>query len=272
MRAVSIRAPQAPLGNVLVCVKRTPAVGAQIQLTADRRDIDTRHLGFTMGPHEECAVEEAVRIASHQQEAGAASTVTALTVGPAEAAEQVRYAISMGADAGVLVEAGPDEPCPEATAASIVHAVRVMAAEGTRFDLILFGNDSAVAGHAQVGIRAAYALGLPIVGGIKGIGVRGDRLTLRRDTASGSELYDVGLPAAVAVKEGINVPRYPTIKGRMRARKATLRTVPGQPGGSGLRTVALRRPREDRPETVLLGTGAAAAPAVVEMLAGMGMV
>ena len=272
MRAVSTRAPQAPRDNVQVCGKPTPAVGARIQLTADRRDIDTRHLGFTMGPHEECAVEEAVRIAARQREAGTASSVTALTVGPAEAAEQVRYAISMGADAGVLVETGAEELDPESTAASIVHAVSAMAAGGTRFDLVLFGNDSAVAGHGQVGIRVACALGLPVVGGIKGIGVRGDRLALRRDTATGSELYDVPLPAAVAVKEGINLPRYPTITGRMRARKATLRTFPGQRVRSGLATVALRTPREDRPETVLLGTGAAAAPAVVEVLAGMGMV
>lgn len=254
--------------NVLVCVKRTPAVGAQIQLTDDRRAIDTRHLGFTMGPHEECAVEEAVRLSQD----GPIPSVTALTVGPPEAAEQLRYAISMGAGAGVLVEVGSEECDPETTAASIVAAVTEMAAGGTRFDLILFGNDSAVAGHGQVGIRVAYALGLPVVGGIKGIAVRGDRLDLRRDAAAGIELYDVPLPAVVAVKEGINVPRYPTIKGRMRARKAPLRTFAGQQARGGLQTVALRRPREDRPETVLLGTGAAAAPAVVEVLAGMGMV
>lgn len=269
---VSMLAPQARLGDVLVCVKRTPAVGARIQLTADRLDIDTRHLGFTVGPHEECAVEEAVRIAAARRGDGTASRVTVLTVGPPDAVEQVRYAISMGADAGMLVEAASEELDPEATAASIVHAVEAMAAEGTRFDLVLFGNDSAVAGHGQVGIRVAWALGLPVVGGIKGIDVRGDRLTLRRDTASGSELYDVALPAAVAVKEGINLPRYPTITGRIRARKATVRTFPAVPGRGGLRTVALRRPREDRPETVLLGTGAGAAPAVVEVLAGMGMV
>ncbi|MDN5915800.1 MAG: electron transfer flavoprotein beta subunit/FixA family protein [Pseudonocardia sp.] len=264
-------------------MKRTPAVGARILLTEDRRGIDTRHLGFTMGPHEECAVEEAVRIAERsasgtsidtdrRREEGSRASVTVLTVGPPEAAEQVRYALSMGADAGVLAEAPSEECDPEVTAASIVHVVRAMAAEGTVFDLILFGNDSAVAGHGQVGIRVGCALGLPVVGGIKEIGVRGDRLALRRHTATGAELYDVPLPAAVAVKEGINVPRYPTIKGRMRARKATLRTFGWQPAPGGLRTVALRRPREDRPETVLLGTGAGAAPAVVDMLTGLGVV
>lgn len=261
--------------DVLVCVKRTPAVGAQITLTEDRLAIDTRHLGFTMGPHEECAVEEAVRIAGRRRDAGGTARVTVLTVGPPEAAEQLRYAISMGADDGVLVEVPTEELDPESTAASILAGLR--AAEGTRYDLLLFGTDSAVAGNAQVGIRVACALGLPMVTGIKGIedDAAGDDpgLVLRRETPGGVEIYRVSLPAAVAVKEGINLPRYPTITGRMRARKAALRTVTGQqPLPGGLRTVALRRPREERPETVVLGSGAAAAPAVVEMLTRIGVV
>ena len=258
--------------DVLVCVKRTPAVGAHIALTEDRLAIDTRHLGFTVGPHEECAVEEAVRIAEAHRGGGGAARVTVLTVGPPDAAEQLRYAVSMGADDGVLVEVPTEEMDPESTAASILAALRAAAAEGVRYDLLLFGTDSAVAGNAQVGVRVACALGLPMVVGIKGIAVDGDRLALRRETPGGVEVHHVPLPAAVGVKEGINLPRYPTIKGRMRARRAALCTVPGETAPGGLRTVALRRPREDRPETVVLGTGAAAAPAVVEMLAGIGVV
>lgn len=258
--------------DVLVCVKRTPAVGAQIALTEDRLAIDTRHLGFTVGPHEECAVEEAVRIADRQRDAGGTARVAVLTVGPPEAAEQLRYAISMGADDGVLVEVPTEELGPEPTAASILAALRAAASEGTRYDLLLFGTDSAVAGNAQVGVRVACALGLAMVAGIKGLDVDGESLALRRETPWGTEVYRMPLPAAVGVKEGINLPRYPTIKGRMRARRAALRTVPGETWAGGLRTVALRRPREDRPDTVVLGTGAEAAPAVVDMLAGLGVV
>ena len=261
--------------DVLVCVKRTPAVGTQISLTDDRLAIDTHHLGFTIGPHEECAVEEAVRIAERHRGAGGTAWVTVLTVGPPDAAEQLRYAISMGADEGVLVEVPTEDLDPEPTAASILAGVR--AATGIAYELLLFGTDSAVAGNAQTGIRVACALGLPMVTGIKSLddeadGADGAGLVLRRETPDGVEVYRVPLPAAVAVKEGINLPRYPTIKGRMRARKAALRTVPGETAPGGLRTVALRRPREDRPKTVVLGTGAAAAPAVVEVLAELGVV
>ena len=84
--------------RVLVCVKRVPAPGARINITADGQAIDTAFLGFTMSPHEECAVEEAVQlIEKHGGEA------TVLTLGPAEADEQLRYAASLGVANAVLL-------------------------------------------------------------------------------------------------------------------------------------------------------------------------
>src|SRR6201999_2263052 len=74
-----------PLMNVLVCVKRVPLTGGRIVLTEDERAISTRHLGFTVSPHEECGAEEAVRLI----EAHGGSS-TALTLGPAEAEGQLR--------------------------------------------------------------------------------------------------------------------------------------------------------------------------------------
>ncbi|MFC6871746.1 electron transfer flavoprotein subunit beta/FixA family protein [Haloechinothrix salitolerans] len=172
--------------DVLVCVKRVPAPGAKVPLTDDSTEIDTRYLGHTIGPHEECAVEEAVRIVKAH---GGSATV--LAVGPAEADEQLRYAIAMGADKGVLVDVGEAELDPQATASAIVHAVG-----DTRYDMVLFGTESADASHYQVGIRVARALGLPIVGGIKGIDFDSDgsAVKLRREVADGVEVYRVPLP------------------------------------------------------------------------------
>ena len=84
--------------KILCCVKRVPAPGAKINVTADGSDVDAAHLGFTTSPHEECGVEGAVQLC--EQHGG---EVTVLTVGPPEAAEQLRYAASVGADHGVLV-------------------------------------------------------------------------------------------------------------------------------------------------------------------------
>ncbi|MEP7359521.1 MAG: electron transfer flavoprotein beta subunit/FixA family protein, partial [Anaerolineales bacterium] len=134
--------------NILVCVKRVPATGAKISLTADEQDIDTRYLGFTISPHEECAVEEAVRLI----EAKGGSSVV-LTLGPDAAAEQLRDAMALGMDRGLLLETDGRDWDAGATAAAIVDAVRAEQAAGTQFDLILFGNESADSGGYQVGVR-----------------------------------------------------------------------------------------------------------------------
>src|SRR4029453_14151331 len=85
-----------PLMDILVCVKRVPLTGGKMVLTADERAIETRHLGFTISPHEECGVEEAVRIV----EANGGESVV-LTLGPAEAEEQLRRAMALGIDRAI---------------------------------------------------------------------------------------------------------------------------------------------------------------------------
>jgi len=85
--------------DVAVCIKRVPETGARITLTPDEQEIDTSYLGFTISPHEECAVEEAVRIV----EAHGGSSVV-LTLGPAEAGAQLRDAMAIGIDRAVLLE------------------------------------------------------------------------------------------------------------------------------------------------------------------------
>jgi electron transfer flavoprotein beta subunit len=252
--------------DVLVCIKRVPAPGARINLTDDEQEIDTRHLGFTMSPHDECAVEEAVRIVA---EHGGTSTV--LSLGPPEADEQVRHAISMGIDRGVLLEIEQTDWDPQATATAIAGAIRTLADEGTTYDLILFGNESPDAGNYQVGIRVAHALELPIIAGIKGIAFGDHGIRVRRQVADGFELYELPLPAAVAVKEGLNLPRYPAIKGRMRARKANVRTMSPDAAAGGLRKLRLRQPREQKTETVVLGHGSEAATAVVDLFEELGV-
>jgi len=254
--------------EVAVCVKRVPAPGAKVVLTEDGTDIDTRHLGFTIGPHEECAVEEAVRIVGEH-----GGSVTVFAAGSAEATEQLRYAISMGAHAGVLAEI--EQYDPEAVAAALTAAIQEAESDqGNPFDLILFGNESADAGNYQVGVRTAHALGRAVVGGIKGIEFASDAATVRlqRDVSNGVEVYEASLPAVAAVKEGLNLPRYPTIQGRLRAKKAPLRTTESEAAAGGFRTVRLRQPPENEQETVVLGHGADAADGIVELLAEKGMV
>ena len=137
--------------EILVCVKRVPTVGGTIALSADGLSVDTRMSGFTISPHEECAVEEAVRLCERF-----GGSVTVVTLGPAEAVEQLRSCLALGASSAVLLETAGEEFGPVATAAAL-HSV---AASGG-FDLVLLGNEAADTGDYQVGIRLAHLLGWP---------------------------------------------------------------------------------------------------------------
>ncbi len=252
--------------RILVCVKRVPAPGARINVTADGQGVETAHLGFTTSPHEECAVEEAVQIADAQ-----GGEVTVLTVGPPEAEEQLRYAASVGCHKLVLVPTDGSALDPQRTAAIITEAVQSLEAEGGVFDLILFGNESADSGGFQVGVRVAHALDRPIVNGIKGIDVSDDLVTARREVDAGYEVYQLPRPAVLGIKEGINLPRYPTMKGRLASKKAEMAAVDldAEPGGQSM--VKLHRPAETVKETVILGTSEDAASAVVDLLEEIGV-
>ena len=138
--------------KILVCVKRVPMTGGRIVLTEDALAIETKHLGFAVSPHEECGVEEAVRLVEQH---GGESVV--LTLGPADAEEQLRDAMAIGVDRGIHLVTGGEEWDPEATAAAIVEAIRADETASGPFDLIFFGTESADSGGFQVGLRAAYA-------------------------------------------------------------------------------------------------------------------
>jgi electron transfer flavoprotein beta subunit len=249
--------------NVLVCVKRVPMTGGTIVLTPDEQEIETRHLGFTISPHEECGVEEAVRLVEAH---GGESVV--LTLGPPEAEEQLRDCMAIGADRAVHLVTEGEEWDPQATAAAIVEAIR---ADGAEFDLIVFGNESADSGNYQVGIRVAYALGRPVVTGLKGIAVEGGGLRCEREAAGGRDVYEVTLPAVVTVLEGLNLPRYPSVPGRMRAKSKPVAASTPTRSEARLEKLRLVVPEGQGKQAEVLGRGAAAAPRVVEVLAELGV-
>jgi len=248
--------------KILVCVKRVPITGGKIVLTDDEQEIRTLHLGFAISPHEECAVEEAVRIV----EAGGGEVVV-LTLGPAEAEEQLRDCMATGADRGILIKTDGTEWDPQATAAAIVDALR---GEGG-FDLILFGNESADAGGYQVGIRVAAALGLPVVTGLKKIEAGAGRVRCERDAGGARDVYEAPLPAVLTVLEGLNLPRYPSVPGRLRAKSKPLAVLEPPRPESKLEKLRLVLPPGQGKQAEILGEGAAAAPRVVEVMQQLGV-
>ncbi|MGC1420631.1 MAG: electron transfer flavoprotein subunit beta/FixA family protein [Acidimicrobiales bacterium] len=251
--------------NVLVCVKRVPMVGARIALTRDAQAVDTRQLGFTMSPHEECAVEEAVRIV--ESHGGAVSVIT---LGPPEASEQLRDAAAIGATRLIhLVDEREWDPIN--TADALVDAVRSLEADGEPFDIILFGNEAPDTGDYQVGIRVAHALDRPCASGIKNLELDTDRVRARREFRGGDELFELTTPCVVSVKEGINLPRYPSLPGRVRAKKAAVLEIEPAWREGHVHLEGLSVPSVQRERAEILGSGVDAVPALLALLDRLGV-
>ena len=219
-----------------------------------------------MSPHEECGVEEAVRII----EANGGESVV-LTLGPPEAVEQLRDAMALGMDRAIHLQTDGSEWDGEATAAAITEAIRADEAASGPYDITFFGNESADSGGFQVGARVAFALGRPCVTGLKRITIQAPSVRCEQEVEGGRDVYVVPLPAVVTVKEGLNLPRYPSVPGRMRAgRKPVAVTAPARPDPR-LELLRLVVPEGQGRRAEVLGSGAAAAPAVVEMLRKAGV-
>jgi electron transfer flavoprotein beta subunit len=253
--------------DVLVCIKRVPEIAGSVTLTDDAMAVDARHVGYTVSPHEEAAVELAIQAAKAR---GGEATV--LSVGSAEAVEQLRDALAVGCTAAVLVEADAESWGPSDVAAAVADVVRAHEAQGRSYGLVLLGNDAADTGDFQVGIRLAYALSRPVLTGASRLEVAEDRVTTWAEGPEGTEVSEAPLPAVVTVMEGGVEPRYPSIPGRMKAKRVQVETVTPsrEPVGSGRIRLAL--PPAAASEVEVLGKGADAAPAVVDLLERLGVV
>jgi electron transfer flavoprotein beta subunit len=138
-------------------------------------------------------------------------------------------------------------------------------------DLVLLGNDAADSGDFQVGVRLAYELGWPVVNGASTVTVNEGVVTAGVAGPDGHETYRVPLPAVVTVLEGGVSPRYPSVPGRMKAKKVPIdeRQPTAEPAGTGRVRLLLPPPA---PSTVqVLGTGPGAAPAVVDLFEQLGV-
>jgi len=201
--------------------------------------------------------------------------------------------MAIGIDRAILLETDGTEWDPVSTAAAIAETIESQEAANGEFDLLLFGNEAADTGDYQVGVRVATALGRPVINGIKEIWFSdsGREVLARREAPGGGwETYDLPLPAVLGVKEGLNLPRYPSVPGRLRAKKKEIERIAlgASPSGAlglgagedaasvdsaipGPTKRRLRLPAEERTAAEIIGRGPEAGPAVADLLQRLGL-
>ena len=257
-----------PLVNILVCAKRVPMTGGTIVLTADEQAIETRHLGFTISPHEECGVEEAVRLIEAQ---GGESVV--LTLGPAEAEEQLRDAMALGIDRAILLQAD-EEYDGQATAGRDrrVDPGRAGGRRRVRPDLLRqrVGRLGRLPGRHPRRARAGLALrhrrqgcrGRPTAALVCEQETASRARRLRRAAAGGRDRQGGAQPAPLPVGAGSAASQAQA------ARDADARSR----REAGVEKLRLKLPPGQGKQAEILGHGPDAAPAVVEVLRQAGLV
>jgi electron transfer flavoprotein beta subunit len=195
--------------KILVPVKRVVDFNIRVRVKADGSGIDLQNVKMAMNPFDEIAVEEALR----QKEAGKASEVVLVSVGPASAAETIRTGLAMGADRGILVKT--DERTEPLAVAKCLKAVVALEEP----DLVILGKQAIDDDCNQTGQMLAALLGWPQATFASKLVVDGDTATVTREVDGGHETLRLPLPAIVTTDLRLNEPRYASLPNIMKAKK-----------------------------------------------------
>ena len=207
--------------NIVVCVKQVPDTAADRKLKAPDATLDRASVDGLINELDEYAIEEGLRIAEAQREAGAEAEVTVLSMGPEKAAESIRKALSMGADKAVhLLDDGLAGSDALATSQVIAQALTRIG-----FDLVILGSESTDARMGVLAAMLAERLGVPQVSLASKVDIDGQVIRIRRVSDEGYHEVEASLPAVISVVEKINEPRYPSFKGIMAAKKKPVQTL-----------------------------------------------
>jgi electron transfer flavoprotein beta subunit len=195
--------------KILVAVKRVVDFSVKVRVKADGSGVDLQNVKMSMNPFDEIAVEEALRL----KEAGKATEVIVVSIGPAESAETIRAAFAMGADRGILVKTvGRVEPL---AVAKILKAVA--AAEQPR--LIILGKQAIDDDSNQTGQMLAALLDWPQGTFASKVVLDGEVATVTREIDGGLETVRLTLPAVITTDLRLNEPRYASLPNIMKAKK-----------------------------------------------------
>jgi electron transfer flavoprotein beta subunit len=222
----------------------------------DGASVDETGLKYDINDFDLWAVEAGLQL----KEKAGQGEVTVISLGPDAAQEQIRKAISMGADRGVLLKA---DRIP-ADGIAIAQALAAELKDGG-YDVILFGKISIDSANQVVGPMVAELLDLPCVTAISKLEIAGGRGTAHRALEGAVEVVEFPLPAVITVDEGLNKERLPSLKGIMAAKKKPLDVKPAQLPDSRVTISKMELPPE-RGAGRIVGEGAAAVPELVRLL------
>jgi len=224
--------------KVLVGVKRVVDAYVRVRVKSDGTGVDLANAKMAINPFCEIAVEEAIRL----KEAGTATEIIAVSVGPQSAQEQIRTALALGADRGILVET--EEAAEPLAVAKIFKAI----VEKEGIDLVILGKQSIDTDNNQVGQMLAALCNMPQGTFACEADVKDGKIEVTREVDGGEQTVSLSLPAVVTTDLRLNEPRYASLPNIMKAKKKPIDTVSaadlGVDTSSKLKTLSVAAPAE----------------------------
>ena len=224
--------------KVIVGIKRVVDPYVKVRVNADGSGVDLTNAKMAVNPFCEIAVEEAIRM----KEAGSASEVVVVSVGPSQAQEQLRTALALGADRGILVES--EKSLDPLAIAKILKAI----SEKESADLVILGKQSIDSDNNQTGQMLAALCGWPQGTFACKAEVEGDQIVVTREIDGGEQTVKLSIPAVVTTDLRLNEPRYASLPNIMKAKKKPIDLLQigdlGVNVESKLKTLGVNAPEE----------------------------
>ena len=200
--------------NIIVCLKQVPGT-TDVKIDPETNTLRREGIENMVNPFDTYALEEGVRLRERY-----GGRVTVISMGPPQAEEMLREAISCGADEAILISdrafAGSDTLATSYTLSCAVNKLG-------DYDLVICGRQTIDGDTGQVGPEMSEALGLPFVAYVSKINeVAGGKMTLERMVEDGHEVIETPLPAVITVVKEINVPRLPSLRGITKSKRAEM--------------------------------------------------
>ncbi len=212
--------------KILVPIKRVVDFNVKIRVKSDNSGVELANVKMSMNPFDEIAVEEAIRL----KEAGTATEVIAISIGPEKAQEQLRTAMAVGADRGILVQT--DDEVEPLAVAKILKAI----VDKESPDLVIMGKQAIDDDSNQTGQMLAALLGWPQGTFASKLDIADGSLKVTREIDGGLETLALKMPAIITTDLRLNEPRYAKLPDIMKAKKKELETL--SPSDLGVDTAA----------------------------------
>lgn len=245
--------------KIFVCIKQVPDTETKIKILPDQSGIDTAGIKWVMNPYDEFAVEEAIKL----RDKNPGSQVWVITAGPkSRAGDVLRTALAMGADEGVLVNT-PDFVDSFVTAKILADAIK---AEGPAH-IIFSGKLSIDDNQSAVPQMIAEFLSIPHVTVVSKFEPSTESVIVERDADGGSkEIFQIMAPVVVAANKGLNMPRYASLPGIMKAKKKVLKEIEASSMTSKVKFSNYTLPQEKNAVKIISGDSKTQVTTLIQML------